>query len=126
MQVRVLLGTPVCIGTHMKNKAVKIGIIATIAPHIFCCGLPMLLAIIGLVAPDAAHFHLLPHWLEPWLFVFSGILLCLSWYMVLRDCSCSCKDCSNKSSHKTQKIILTIITVIFIVSLVLHLTASHV
>jgi hypothetical protein len=110
----------------MKNKAVKIGIIATIAPHIFCCGLPMLLAIIGLVAPDAAHFHLLPHWMEPWLFVFSGVLLCLSWYMVLRDCSCSCKDCSNKSSHKTQKIILTIITVIFIVSLVLHLTASHV
>ena len=37
----------------MKNKAVKIGIIATIAPHIFCCGIPMLLAIIGLIAPDS-------------------------------------------------------------------------
>ena len=31
---------------------VKIGIIATIAPHIFCCGIPMLLAVIGLIAPD--------------------------------------------------------------------------
>ena len=35
-------------GIHMKDKAVKIGIVATILPHIFCCGLPMLLAVVGL------------------------------------------------------------------------------
>lgn len=108
----------------MKNKAVKIGIVASIVPHIFCCGLPMLLAIVGLVAPDAAHFHLLPHWLEPWLFVFSGLMLLLSWYLIGRDCGCDCESCGGKNSHRTQKVILCVITVLFIISLVLHLM-SH-
>ncbi len=110
----------------MKSKAIKIGIIATIAPHIFCCGVPMLLAVIGLIAPDAAHFHILPHWMEPWLFVFSGAMLGLSWYMVSRDCGCDCEQCGGKSSHKTQKIILSVITVMFIISLILHfISHSH-
>ena len=109
----------------MKNKAVKIGIIATIAPHIFCCGIPMLLAIIGLIAPDAAHFHILPHWMEPWLFIFSGAMLGLSWYLVLRDCSCCCEQCGGKTSHGAQRVILTVITVIFVISLILHLLSHH-
>ena len=109
----------------MKNKAVKIGIIATIAPHIFCCGIPMLLAIIGLIAPDAAHFHILPHWMEPWLFLFSGGMLGVSWYMVLRDCSCDCDNCGGAKSHKTQKNILSIISLIFIISLILHFVSHH-
>jgi hypothetical protein len=110
----------------MKNKAVKIGLIATIAPHIFCCGLPMLLAIIGLIAPDAAHFHLLPHWLEPWLFVFSGIMLIISWWLILRDCGCKCEHCDTvNKSHKTQKILLGGITVVFIISLILHFVSHH-
>ena len=108
----------------MKNKAVKIGIFATILPHIFCCGLPMLLAVVGLVAPDAAHFHVLPHWLEPWLFVFSGGMLILSWYLVWRDCRCACAHCGGNKSHRTQKIVVGIITVLFFVSLLLHI-ASH-
>lgn len=109
----------------MKNKAVKIGIIATIAPHIFCCGIPMILAIIGLIAPDAAHFHILPHWLEPWLFVFSGVMLGLSWYLVMRDCECACAHCDKNNSHKTQKIILGVITVAFIISLILHIVSHN-
>lgn len=109
----------------MKNKAVKIGILATIFPHIFCCGIPMALAIIGLIAPDAAHFHLLPHWMEPWLFVFSGLMLGLSWWMVMRDCECECHNCNNAKSHKTQKIILGVISVMFIISLVLHMISHH-
>ena len=109
----------------MKNKAVKIGIIATIAPHIFCCGIPMLLAIIGLIAPDAAHFHILPHWMEPWLFVFSGAMLGLSWYLVLRDCSCGCEQCGGNTSHGAQRVILTVITAIFVISLILHLLSHH-
>lgn len=109
----------------MKNKAVKIGIIATIAPHIFCCGIPMLLAVIGLLAPDAAHFHILPHWMEPWLFVFSGVMLCVSWYLILRDCSCDCECCDGKTSHKAQRIILSIITIMFIISLILHFISHH-
>ncbi|MDW2994911.1 MAG: hypothetical protein R8N24_02705 [Alphaproteobacteria bacterium] len=108
----------------MKNKAVKIGIWATIAPHIFCCGIPMLLAVVGLVAPDVAHFHLLPHWMEPWLFVFSGIMLGVSWWMVSHSCKCDC-DCCAAKSHRRQKIIMAIITVVFIVSLVLHIFSHH-
>ncbi len=109
----------------MKNKSVKLGIIASIVPHIFCCGLPMLLAIVGLIAPDAAHFHILPHWLEPWLFVFSGLMMVLSWYLVLRDCRCECQHCDGAKSHRTQKIILAVLTVIFIISLVLHFVSHH-
>ena len=109
----------------MKNKAINIGIIATIAPHIFCCGIPMVLAVVGLIAPDAAHFHILPHWMEPWLFVFSGGMLGLSWYMVARDCRCACEHCGAGRSHRTQKIILGVITVAFIISLVLHFVSHH-
>lgn len=109
----------------MKNKAVKIGIIATILPHIFCCGIPMTLALIGLIAPDMAHFHILPHWLEPWLFVFSGLTLGLSWWLILRDCRCACEHCGGGQTHKIQKIILGIISAIFVISLVLHFISHH-
>ena len=109
----------------MKKKAVKIGIIATVLPHIFCCGLPMFLAVVGLVAPDVAHFHLLPHWLEPWLFLFSGAMLIFSWYLVIRDCGCDCDNCGGEKSHRVTKIFLCLITVIFIVSLVLHFFSHH-
>lgn len=109
----------------MKDKAVKFGLIATIAPHIFCCGIPMFLAIIGLIAPDAAHFHLLPHWMEPWLFLFSGVMLVLSWWMIMRDCKCKCKHCDTAKSHIKQKIILGIITVTFFISIILHFISHH-
>lgn len=104
----------------MKNKAVKIGIIATIVPHIFCCGIPLALAFIGLIAPDMAHFHLLPHWMEPWLFVFSGAMLALSWYLIMRDCRCDCQHCCGGKSHRGQKIIMGLITAVFFISLLLH------
>lgn len=109
----------------MKNKAIKIGIIATIAPHIFCCGIPMILAIVGLIAPDMAHFHILPHWMEPWLFVFSGLMLALSWCMVKRDCGCECNQCGGTHAHRIQKIILGIISAIFIISLILHFMSHN-
>ena len=109
----------------MKNKAVKIGIIASILPHVFCCGLPMGLAVIGLVAPDVAHFHLLPHWLEPWLFVFSGVMLIVSWYLIMRDCKCDCEHCGGANSHRLQKIIMIAITIAFVVSLILHIVSHH-
>lgn len=109
----------------MKNKAVNIGIVATILPHIFCCGLPIALSIIGLIAPDVAHFHILPHWMEPWLFVFSGIMLAIAWYLVLRDCVCECDKCDNPKSHNVQKIILGVISALFIASIILHLLTHH-
>lgn len=107
----------------MKNKAVKIGIVASLLPHVFCCGIPIALSIAGLVAPEAAHIHILPHWMEPWLFVVSGCMLAISWLMVTSDCDCECDACHTQNPHRIQKIILAVITVIFMISVVLHLIA---
>ena len=110
----------------MKNKAVKIGIIATILPHLFCCVLPIVLSILGLFAPEIAHdSYFMPEWLEPWIFVFSALMLGLSWIFVLRDCPCKCDHCNLESNHKPQKIILSVVTVLFIVSIVLHILAHN-
>ena len=109
----------------MKNKAIKIGIIASVLPHIFCCGLPVALSLIGLIAPEFAHTSLIPEWIEPWIFVVGAGALGLSWVMVVRDCRCACNHCHGENNHHTQKIILGAITLLFIVSVILHLTASH-
>ena len=106
----------------MKNKAVKFGLIASILPHLFCCVLPIVLSVIGLFAPEIAHSPLIPEWVEPWLFVFSSLMLGLSWILVLGDCPCA--ECDEEKSHKKQKIILSVITVLFVISIILHLV-SH-
>lgn len=109
----------------MKNKAVKIGIIASIVPHIFCCGLPIALSIIGLIAPESAHFHLIPHELEPFLFLISGAMLIFSWYLVVRDCRCKCEHCGGDKSHRAQKIIMSGITLLFVLSILLHIFSHN-
>ncbi|MDE5615413.1 MAG: hypothetical protein K2I81_01090 [Alphaproteobacteria bacterium] len=109
----------------MKNKAVKISLIAALLPHIFCCGLPIALSVVGLIAPDAAHFSIIPHYMEPWIFVISGAMLALSWYMVARDCRCQCNHCHGGHSHRIQKIILGAITLLFIISIALHLVTHN-
>ncbi len=109
----------------MKNKAIKIGIIASLLPHVFCCGVPIALSVISLFVPRIAHAEFIPHWFEPWLFVFSGLMLALSWYLVVRDCRCDCDHCHGAHNHKTQKIILAIITAVFIISILLHVIAHH-
>ena len=112
---------------YMKNKAIKIGIIASILPHLFCCVLPIVLSIVGLFAPEFAHAEFIPHWVEPWLFVFSALMLALSWFLVIRDCHCDCNHCHDEHghNHRTQKIILAVITIIFFISIILHLIAHH-
>ena len=105
----------------MKNKAVKFGLIASILPHLFCCVLPIILSVVGLVAPEIAHAEFIPHWIEPWLFVFSALMLGVSWILILGDCPCA--ECDSEKSHKKQKIILTVITALFIISVVLHMFA---
>ena len=102
----------------MKNKAVKIGIVASVLPHLFCCVLPIVLSIIGLVAPEMSHTHFIPESVEPLLFVFSGLMLALSWVLIWRDCPCA--ECGQDKSHKKQKIILGVITGIFVISIILH------
>ena len=110
----------------MKNKAIKIGIVATVLPHLFCCVLPIILAIISLFAPEVAHdSRFVPDWIEPWLFVFSALMLGLSWIFVIRDCRCDCGMCHNNERHTPQKIILGVVTVLFIASVILHICVHH-
>lgn len=110
----------------MKNKAVKIGIIASILPHLFCCVLPIVLSVVGLFAPEFAHSgNFIPEWVEPWLFVFSALMLGLSWILVMRDCKCRCEHCHGNDNHKNQKIILGVVSVLFVISIVLHIISHH-
>ena len=103
----------------MKNRAVKIGIVASLLPHLFCCVLPIVLSLVGLFAPEVAHTNFIPEWIEPWLFVFSVLMLGLSWILVLQDCPCA--ECNEEKNHKTQKIILSVITTLFVISIILHI-----
>ncbi len=109
----------------MKNKVVKLGIIATVLPHIFCCVLPVVLGIVGLFAPEVAHAEYIPRWIEPWIFVLSALMLGLSWIFVLRECPC-CDDAECHTDHHVpQKIFLGVITGLFIISVILHIIAQH-
>jgi hypothetical protein len=110
----------------MKNKAVKIGIIATILPHLFCCVLPIVLSVVSLFAPEVAHSsNFMPEWLEPWLFVFSALMLGLSWLLVIRECPCNCDNCHQNTSHKPQKIVLSVVTILFVLSIILHIISHN-
>jgi len=110
----------------MKSKAVKIGIIATVLPHLFCCVLPIILAVISLFAPEVAHSsYFIPEWIEPWIFVFSALMLGISWIIVLRECPCTCDNCHSDKDHTPQKIVLSIVTVLFVLSIVLHIVSHH-
>lgn len=60
---------------------------AAIAPHIFCCGLPAVLAILGLFGAVGADL-LIPEWLEISVFVFSGLALVASFVIYRRSCRC--------------------------------------
>ena len=109
----------------MKNKAIKVGIIAGILPHLFCCALPVVLGIVGMVAPDFADHEIIPENAEIWLFIFSGLMLILSWVMYLNHDDCKCEHCGETHHHRTQKIILICITVITIAGIVAHLIGHH-
>jgi hypothetical protein len=98
------------------------GVIAATAPHLLCCVLPIVLAGLSLVAPanDAAALHLIPDEWMPWLLGLSGVMLAGSYYLVWRrHCDCKCGAC-NVHGHKTQKVILIMATMLFIISAGIH------
>lgn len=107
----------------MKNKAVKLGILATVLPHLFCCVMPIVLSLVGLFAPEIAHTSFIPEWVEPYIFVISALMLCLSWILVLQDCPCA--ECDEEKTHKKQKIFLCVVTALFVISIVLHLISHN-
>ncbi|MCL2538081.1 MAG: hypothetical protein FWF34_02225 [Alphaproteobacteria bacterium] len=106
------------------SKILGLGVIALVAPHLFCCGVPILMAVMSLVAPGAHiwHFHLIPDRWMPAVFVASVIMLAIGYYFAFRSHK-ECKD--HNHNHKAQKIIIYIATALFIVSIVLHFFIGH-
>ena len=109
----------------MKNKAIKFGIIAGILPHLFCCVLPVVLGLVGLVAPGIADHELIPESVEKWVFVFSGLMLILSWIMYFNNRDCDCKHCSETHHHRIQLIILICITILSLFGIITHIALHH-
>ena len=109
----------------MKNKAVHVGIIAGILPHLFCCVLPVVLGLIGLVAPGVADHEIIPESAERWLFIFSGLMLILSWVLYFGNRDCECCHCNETHHHRIQLIILICITVLTISGITIHLFLHH-
>ena len=113
----------------MKKSAHKhilnLGIVATLLPHLFCCVLPTVLAALSLVAPagDMARWQIIPESWMPWLFVISGVMLAISYYLVFRPkCDCHCDEC-DVHHHRGEKIVLIVVTTLFVISLTIHLAA---
>ena len=109
----------------MKNRAVKFGIIAGLLPHLFCCVLPVALGLIGMFAPDIADHEIISENAEIWLFIFSGIMLALSWIMHFNNHDCDCEHCGATHHHRVQRIILICITIVTIGGIVMHLISHH-
>ena len=108
-----------------KNRAIGLGIIAGILPHLFCCVLPVVLGIVGMVAPDFADHEIIPERAEIWLFIFSGLMLTLSWVMYFYNYDCNCEHCGETHHHRTQRIILIVITILTIAGIVAHIINHH-
>ena len=110
----------------MKNRAIKFGIIAGLLPHLFCCVLPVVLGIIGMIAPDLISDHeLIPEDAEIWVFIFSGLMLILSWIMHFNTKDCNCEHCNSTKHHRFQRIFLICITIITVGGIVLHIISHH-
>lgn len=104
-----------------KERFVFIAPLLAVGMHIFCCGIPITLALLsGLfgISPTIPFFEETPY-LDFYIFTFSGILLALSFFFYLRTKSC-CPE--HKRRKHLNKIVLLIATAIFFISLFLHLT----
>ena len=110
----------------MKNRAVTMGIIAGILPHLFCCVLPVVLGIIGMVAPEMiSDIEIIPEHAEIWVFIFSGLMLILSWVMLYYHKKCNCDHCDATHHHRIQRIILTVITILTVAGITMHIISEH-
>jgi len=108
-----------------RNRAIGLGIVAGILPHLFCCVLPVVLGVVGMVAPDFADHSVIPESAEIWLFIFSGVMLALSWIMYFDRHDCNCEHCGATHHHRAQKIILIVITILTIAGIVAHIVNHH-
>lgn len=89
-----------------------------VLPHLFCCVLPAVLAVIGAASPAA--IEIIPHRAEIWLLAFSGIFLAISFYILyFNDCPCG------NHGHRWQKLLLWISIIIYAGGLCHFLFGGH-
>ena len=108
-----------------RNRAIGLGIVAGILPHLFCCVLPVVLGVVGMIAPDFADHKIIPESAEIWLFIFSGVMLALSWVIYFHNHDCDCEHCGETHHHRTQRIILIVITILTIAGIAAHIINHH-
>ncbi len=107
-----------------KSHLFNFGAIMLIAPHLFCCVLPAVSAILGLVAPVGhSGFHLIPHRFMPIIFIFSGVFILISASILFtKKCPCECSECSNEhKNHLWQKIFLGVSTLLYIIGFIVYI-----
>jgi hypothetical protein len=66
------------------KKTAAVSLLALCGAHLFCCGIPALLAGLGLLGATIAGTELLPDWLEAALFAFGGLAALISIFMYKR------------------------------------------
>ncbi|MCL2737510.1 MAG: hypothetical protein FWE17_01440 [Alphaproteobacteria bacterium] len=71
-----------------KTKFASLGICATAALHMVCCGVPIAAAVLGIASPFAG---LLPHGLRIVLLVFGAFAVGVSWFFYFTGCKCNKK-----------------------------------
>lgn len=117
---------------------IHFGVLLSQLSHIFCCGLPVVVAVLSLISgagllgalPGVVeHYHEILHdWEEP-ILVFSGAMLALGWGLDIQARKVDCHDtgCEHPpcAPVKTKAhIILKLATVLFFVNLAV-LMFSH-
>jgi hypothetical protein len=114
------------------KKTLYLALIASEASHVFCCVLPTVFSIIGLLA-GLGMVGVMPLWLDglhtlihSWevpIILFSGAIICFGWAVHLYSARIDCHDhgCAHGPCAPTKKkssMILKIATLLFLVNVI--------
>ncbi|MDR1693868.1 MAG: hypothetical protein LBR70_01555 [Lactobacillaceae bacterium] len=109
---------------ELSEKVAFLAPIAAIFMHTFCCGIPLALAVLSGVFGVAVNIPFIEksETSEIFVFVFSAILLGISYVLYFRS-----KDCchTHKKRKFYNKIILIAATALFAISAIIHLIGYY-
>lgn len=111
--------------TDLSDKFGRYAPLVAIFMHVFCCGIPLTIAILSALGLTISLPFIEHHEnYEIYIFIFSGTLLLLSFVVYKRGCKNNCCIEHKKVQH-TNKIILIIASALFFISLIMHLSGNH-
>lgn len=115
------------INEAQQSKIIESSAFLSIFPHLFCCGIPLALSILssfGIYLPMPSFIEKIEQKnLEIYIFLFSGALLALSFYIYLhgKQNHCQKECCHDHKSEKTSKIVLSLALSIYLANLIYHI-----